>query len=120
MSDEQFQHLVDEAIKTLPQEFKTLLSSIAIVVQDEPDEEQRNSVNLTSHMNLFGLYQGVPLTKRAGSLLTFPDKITIFKNPILATRFSPEEIQEQVRLTVLHEIGHFLGLSEEKLRQLDY
>lgn len=117
MSDDEFQELVDQAVSSIPEEFKEALKDIAIIIQDEPDEEQRDSVHLLSHMSLFGLYQGVPLTKRASTLLTFPDKITIFKNPILRAHRSEEGIISQVRSTVLHEIGHYLGLSEEELRR---
>lgn len=120
MTDDQFQELVDQALSSIPKELQPALSDIAIVIEDEPSKEQRESVHLSSHHSLFGLFQGVPLTKRAGSLMTFPSKITIFKNPILASRTTEEAIVAQVRQTVLHEVGHFLGLSEEKLRELNY
>lgn len=118
MTDDQFQYLVDHALESIPDEFKDYLTDIAVVIQDEPGREQRASVKLRSHMSLYGLYQGVPLTKRANALLTFPDKITIFKNPILRSYEHEEDIVTQVRSTVLHEIGHFLGLSEGELRKL--
>ncbi len=120
METQEFEKLVEEALLAIPEEFKEALKNIAIVVEDEPDDEQRQSVHLRSHMSLFGLFQGIPLTKRANSLLTFPDKITIFKNPIISSYDTEEEIKEQIRRTVLHEIGHYLGLSEKELRKIHY
>ena len=120
MDTQDFEKLVEEALLDIPQEFKETLKNIAIVIEDEPDTEQRKSVHLRSHMSLFGLFQGVPLTKRANALLAFPDKITIFKNPIERALTTEEQIKEQIRQTVLHEIGHYLGLSEKDLRRLHY
>jgi predicted Zn-dependent protease with MMP-like domain len=113
-----FQQLVDEALASLPQEFQQELKNIAILIADEPTAEQLRVGRVRRHQELFGLYQGVPLPKRGGALIQLPDRIFIFQNPILRMRTDDESIKEQIRSTVFHEIGHYFGMSEEKLRSI--
>ena len=120
MTDEEFEQLVRESLTTLPQKFKDVLENVEVVIEDEPSEEQQREMHLRSSMSLFGLYQGIPLTKRRNYTNVLPDKITIFKLPI--ENASPDEyaVKEQVRRTVLHEIGHYFGMSDMELRKLKY
>ena len=88
---------------------------MAIVVEDVPTPQQIAKLRLPRWVLLFGLYEGTPQTKRGNYSMVLPDKITIFKNSILAVSRSEEELKAQVRSTVIHEIGHHFGMSEEML-----
>lgn len=117
MDDNQFRKLVEEALDLLPKEFAEKLNNVSIVVEDFPSIYQLKKSKIAPQALLLGLYEGVPQTKRGIYYSAIPDKITIFKNSILQVSTSEEEIREQVRKTVIHEIGHHFGLSEEDLRK---
>ena len=117
MDEERFRQLVAEAIDSLPEEFSKRLNNVSVVVEDSPSPQLLRSLKLPAWALLFGLYQGVPQTKRVGYSGVLPDKITIFKNPIERVARTEEEIKAQVRETVIHEIGHHFGLSEEDLKK---
>jgi predicted Zn-dependent protease with MMP-like domain len=112
-----FYGLVEQALDGLPPELSGLLDNVAIVVEDWPDSSQaaegRGEV-------LYGLYEGVPLTERGGHYYgVLPDRITIFRGP-LERDFRADELEEQVRITVVHEIAHFFGFGEERLEELGW
>ena len=118
---EQFQQYVAEAIETLPDEIKQMMENVAVTVALFPTEEQKRSVGLGPGRSLYGLYQGVPLTQRTSYYgMVPPDRITIFMYPMVYHYPTPEGIRRQVQKTVLHEIGHHFGMSEERLRALGY
>ena len=117
MDDERFRKLVSEAIDSLPKEFGKRLNNVAVVVEDSPTPQQLRKLRLAPWALLFGLYEGVPQTKRGSYSGVLPDKITIFKNSIERVARNDEEINAQVRATVIHEIGHHFGLSDEDLRR---
>jgi|SRR5215210_2603406 len=114
-----FYELVERAVDRLPPELSRLLENVAIVVDDWPDY----STPLVSGgpgETLYGLYEGVPLTERgAGYYGVLPDKITIFRGP-LERDFTKDELEEQVRITVVHEIAHYFGFGEERLEELGW
>ncbi len=117
LPSEAFEALVDEALAGLPDEVKGWLDNIAIVVGDWPSPAQLASAGLRPGDLLFGLYVGVPRTKRGftyGEIV--PDKVVIFQRNIERVCHTREEVREQVRKTVLHEIGHHLGMDEGQLR----
>lgn len=116
MEDGKFRKLVEEALDGLPQEFADKLNNVAIVVEDFPTQYQLRRSKLPPWALLFGLYEGVPQTKRGIYYSHIPDKITIFKNSIERVARTEEEIKAQVRATVIHEIGHHFGLSDEQLK----
>jgi len=112
-----FEQLVDEAIESLPDEVLAWLDNVAIVVGAWPTHEQLAQASLRPGDLLFGLYVGVPKTHRGFTYgETVPDKIVIFQGPIEQLYHTPAQIREQVRKTVLHEIGHHFGLDEADLR----
>jgi len=114
-----FYKLVERALEGLPPELSSLLDNVAIVVEDWPDY----STPLVSggpEETLYGLYEGVPLTERGAGYFGFlPDKITIFRGP-LERDFATQELEEQVRITVVHEIAHYFGFDEEHLEELGW
>jgi len=117
MDENRFRKLVGEAIDSLPSEFLKRLNNVAVVVEDYPTVQQLRKLKVSPRTILFGLYEGIPQTKRGSYSGVLPDKITIFKNSIEKVARSSEEIKAQVRATVIHEIGHHFGLSEEDLRR---
>jgi len=116
MDEERFRELVSEAIDSLPPEFGKRLNNVAVVVEDTPSVQKLRKLKVPAWTLLFGLYEGIPQTKRGSYSGVLPDKITIFKNSIEKVARSDEEIRAQVRATVIHEVGHHFGLSEEDLR----
>lgn len=111
-----FRKLVGEAIDSLPVEFAKKLNNIAVVVEAAPTVQQLRKLRLPPGILLFGLYEGIPQTKRGNYSGVLPDKITIFKRSIEKVARSSKEIKAQVRATVIHEIGHHFGLSDKELR----
>ena len=115
MDDKRFRRLVEEAIDLLPSEFAEKLNNVAIIVEDYPITAQLRKLKLSPWSLLFGLYEGVPQTKRGYYSGVLPDKITIFKKSIEKVARTEEEIKAQIRATVIHEIGHHFGLSDKDL-----
>ncbi len=113
-----FEKLVEQALRGLPRRFKKKLENIAVEVEDRPSRELLEDMGIESG-TLFGLYQGVPLTERGwnyGNVL--PDRIVIYQRPIEQAARSNSEIEEIVRDTVMHEIGHYFGFSDEELHEM--
>ena len=108
-----FARLVRRALDDLPAEFAERMRNVQIVVEDEPTEEQR-----PKHGELLGLYEGVPLTGRGAFEPYIPDRISIFRGPIERMTSSPRGQAKVVRDTVVHEIAHHFGISDERLKGL--
>lgn len=119
LTDEQFDALITKAMDELPQEYIQGLDNVAIVQADEPTEEQKEKMNIREGTILLGLYEGIPLTQR-GNNYTFvlPDKITLFKHSILRVVRSEDELFEQIKRTLWHEIAHYYGLNHRRMDEL--
>ncbi|MBX5489941.1 MAG: metallopeptidase family protein [Chloroflexi bacterium] len=116
VSPARFERLVREALRELPPTFARRLENVAILIADRPSPEQLRALGLAPGETLFGLYEGTPLAERGtGYHLALPDRITIFRQPIIEACGSSREIKEEVRLTVIHELGHFFGLGDADL-----
>lgn len=114
-----FERLVVEALEGLPEEFKRRLDNVDVVIEDWPGSQTLRQVGLGPGHTLFGLYQGIPLTGRTGGYnLALPDKITLYRGPLEAYSRSDEELRDLVAHTVVHEIAHFFGIGDERLREL--
>jgi predicted Zn-dependent protease with MMP-like domain len=121
VSRRRFERLVDEALREIPEPFRSRLENVAIVVEDWPRRDQLSSLDMDENMTLLGLYEGIPLTARGDSYnLVAPDKITLFRRPIMDICRSPAEIRAQVRTTVLHEVAHYYGIDDEELDRMGY
>ena len=119
MNDEEFENLVAAAIDDLPQDIRKHLDNVAVVVEDTPNAEQLKKGRTMAGNTLLGLYEGVPKTKRGqGYNLVLPDKITIFRRSITAVSRNDEEMREQIKKTVWHEIAHHFGFDESSVRAL--
>jgi predicted Zn-dependent protease with MMP-like domain len=118
---EQFEQLVAEAIDGLPAEFAEKLDNVEFLVEDYPRPEVYGEHGVRPGGLLLGLYQGVPLTKRSAFATNpMPDEIIIFQRAIERICRSREDVIREVRHTVLHEIAHHFGISDERLRELGY
>jgi predicted Zn-dependent protease with MMP-like domain len=115
VSRERFEELVADALDALPEPFASHLDNVEIVVEDWPAPDQMDRHGGT----LLGLYEGVPQTSRGpGYTWVMPDKITIFRQPIIRMCRDEAEVAEQARHTVIHEIAHHFGISDDRLREL--
>ena len=120
LSDEQFDALITRAMDELPQEYILGLNNVAIVMADEPDEQQRIKLKLRHDHLLLGLYEGVPNTMRTGNEAgLLPSKITLFKHPILAVSNDEASLFEQAKRTLWHEIAHYYGLDHGRIDDLE-
>lgn len=116
LSDQQFDVFITRAMDELPQEYIHNLHNVAIVMADEPDEQQRLKLKLRGDQLLLGLFEGVPRTFQTGSengLL--PSKITLFKNQILAVARDESALFERIKRTLWHEIAHYYGLNHDDM-----
>ena len=121
MDRKAFEKMIDESVSELPDEFREKLKNVAIIVEDYPSEELMDQMGLSPHDTLFGLYEGVPLTERGYfTQPTYPDRILIFQRAIEDECDSPEEIKEEVKTTIVHEIAHFFGIDDDHLEELGY
>jgi predicted Zn-dependent protease with MMP-like domain len=119
MTRSEFEDLVAQALDSLPPDIARHMSNIEVVVANWPTRRQLRSSNVPAGQTLLGLYEGIPLTQRGAHYhLVLPDKITLFQGPILAQCHTREEVMETVRRTVIHEIAHHFGLSDDRLREL--
>jgi predicted Zn-dependent protease with MMP-like domain len=116
---DRFERLVVEALEGLPSEFGEKMDNIDLIIEEWPSGVQLRQAGLRPGSTLFGLYQGVPLTKRGrGYNMVLPDKITIFQGPIEAATRYEEDTKSLVREVVIHEIAHHFGIGDERLREL--
>ena len=116
---EEFEALVEEALEQLPDEFRAALDNVAVMVAEEPSDEDLEEVGIDpgdpERDELFGLYQGVPLPERDSFYSALPDRVLIFRGPILRECETRREVIREIRETVQHELGHYFGLEEDEL-----
>lgn len=121
LSDKAFDRIVKRAIRRIPAEIRQELDNILITVLKRPSREMLEEMDLPPDEPLLGLYQGVPLDERSVTYPpTLPDTIYIFQEPLEEMCRSAEELEEQIEITVVHEIAHAIGMSEERLEELGY
>ena len=117
---EEFEELVREEIRAIPQEFLDKLENVDIIVEKNPTLEQIEKLKIRNKYVLFGLYEGIPKTKRSsGYSQVLPDKIIIFKNPIENFSKNKEEIKQIIKNTVWHEFAHHFGMDEDRVRKAE-
>ena len=119
LTRKEFEEAVVSALKKLPKFIKEKMENVDVVVEDRASRDLLSEMGLRSPSELLGLYQGVPLDRRGfyyGNVL--PDKITLFQIPIESICKTKEEVKERIREVVIHEVGHYFGLNDERLRQV--
>lgn len=121
LSDEEFSAVVEEAVNSIPEGFSGYLTDIVVDVEDMPDADLCREVRVKDPRSLLGLYCGTPMTRRHVSApYRYPERIVIYQRNIERLCRSKRQMVRQIRKTVLHEIGHHFGLSEQQLRELGY
>jgi predicted Zn-dependent protease with MMP-like domain len=120
MNRREFERLVAEAVMLIPKRFRREMQNLALVVEDEPSAELLEEMEIDPPDSLYGLYQGTPLPERAwayGNAL--PDRITIFQRPIEEDCDDEDEIRAVIGETLIHEVGHYFGMSEEEIEEIE-
>ena len=121
VTPQEFEALVEQALRTVPAGSRRYLADLVVDIEEEPDEQTCRELGVGDAGELLGLYHGRPLTERSvEELLRWPERIVIYRSNILRMCRGRRQIVEQVRKTVLHEIGHHFGLTEEDLEELGY
>ena len=113
-----FEQLVDRALADIPAPYKEALDEVAILIEDEPSAEQLRENGLGPDDGLYGLYEGVPRTEYAADWSAIPNRITLFRMPLEEDFPDTAELEEEVRMTVLHELAHHLGIDDDRLDEL--
>ena len=117
---ERFHELVEAAIASLPRRFRDAMVNMAIVVEDEPTPAQLEEVDVEPPDTIYGLYEGIPLPEREwahGNVM--PDKITLFRLPILEDSLDEDDVVVGIGETLIHEVGHYFGLSEDEIMDIE-
>ena len=120
MQRQAFEKLVAEAVRLIPARFRREMQNLALVVEDEPEPALLEEMGIEPPDSLYGLYQGIPLPERhwaEGNLL--PDRITIYQRPIEQDAEDEEDARDMIAETLIHEVGHYFGLSEEEIEDIE-
>ena len=120
MTRKDFERLVVKAVRGIPQQFRDEMNNVAVVVDDRPSPELLREMEIAPPDTLYGLYQGTPLPEREwthGNVL--PDQITIYQGPIVEDSDNEDDIVRTIGETVIHEFGHYFGLSEEEIEEIE-
>ncbi len=113
-----FEELVGIALDAIPEPFAAALDEVAIVVADEPTDEQRRENEIGPDETLYGLYEGVPRTEWGADWAAIPNRITLFRLPLEEDFADPDDLADEVWLTVVHELAHHLGIDDDRLHEL--
>ena len=120
MTRAEFERLVVEAIALIPKRFRREMKNLALVVEEEPSADLLDEMEIEAPDSLYGLYQGTPLPERSWSHgNTLPDRITLFQRPIEEDCDDEDEIRAVIGETLIHEVGHYFGLSEEEIEEIE-
>lgn len=117
LTRDEFEHVVAEALDSLPERFARLVKNVAITVEEEPSAEDLESIdNAQDDSELLGIYRGVALTRRTHDMPLVPDEIAVFRGPINRVTLTRDAAVQEVRETVIHELGHYFGLDDEEMK----
>jgi predicted Zn-dependent protease with MMP-like domain len=120
MTRERFERLVEEALRDIPKRFRDAMANVAVIVEDQPPPHVFEDMDLEEDDELFGLYEGTPLPERGASYgNTLPDRISIYQIPIEEACADDEDVRACVAETVIHEFGHYFGMSEEEIEEIE-
>ena len=117
LTRDEFERVISEALESLPTRFANLVENVVISAEDEPTEDDLESLEggADAHSELLGIYRGVALTERTHEMTLLPDEITVFRGPINRVSRTRQEAVQQVRETVIHELGHYFGLDDDEM-----
>jgi predicted Zn-dependent protease with MMP-like domain len=123
MDQEAFERVVERAFDRLPDRFRNAIENVGVFIEEYPSDDLVASLKLRSKHHLFGLYQGIPLTSRGtwyGMTPVPPDKISLYKRNIEAASRNDAEVEQRIYEVLMHEIGHYFGMTEEEIRAAGY
>jgi len=121
MNKDVFERIVARAMEDLPPAIKQQIANVAVVVEEWPDDETLDMADVDEPEELLGFYSGIPLTERHEQLwLVLPDKISLFRQPILLTCRNDQEVEAAIRRTLRHELAHYFGIDDERLRDIEH
>jgi len=120
VNQKKFERIVEQAIADLPEEFRARLENVAVLIEEEPGEELLKDLGMDEDEELFGLFDGEPLTERSGDVsmggvASGPARVYIFRGPLLRSFTDEPELRDEIRDTLVHEIGHFFGLDDDEM-----
>ncbi|HSS34743.1 MAG TPA: metallopeptidase family protein [Patescibacteria group bacterium] len=118
LSDDRFERLVERALDEIPAPFRAALDEVAIVIEDDATDEQLEISGLGRDDALYGLYEGTPRTAWGADFAPFPNKISLFRIPLEEDFPDPDDLADEVRVTVIHELAHHLGIDDDRLEEL--
>ena len=113
-----FERLVDRAVAGIPFPYREALAEVAIVIEDDPTPEQLRENDLEPWDAMYGLYEGVPRTDYGADWVSVPNRISLYRRPLEEDFPDPVELEAEVRMTVLHELAHHLGIDDDRLEEL--
>jgi len=113
-----FDELVAVALDAIPEPFASALDEVAVVIADEPSPDQRRENDIAPDETLYGLYEGVPRTEWGADWAPIPNRITLFRLPLEEDFADPDDLADEVWVTVIHELAHHLGIDDERLHEL--
>jgi predicted Zn-dependent protease with MMP-like domain len=120
MTRERFTRLVEEALQEIPRRFRKEMRNVAVVVEDEPSPELLEEMGVEPGDTLFGLYQGTPLPERGWTFgNNLPDRISIYQKPTEEACETEDDVRDCIAETVIHEFGHYFGMSEEEIEEIE-
>jgi predicted Zn-dependent protease with MMP-like domain len=116
-----FESAVEKTLGMIPEMFRAHLNNMTISVEDQPSPDLLREMGMSPHETLFGVYTGVPLPERSAiEPPIYPDEIIIFREPLMAACSNRDELETEIAITVVHELAHYMGLSEERLAELGW
>ncbi len=118
MRHARFEALVERALAEIPMPFASALDEVAVVIEDEPSPSQRRENGLAPDETLYGLYEGMPRTEWGADWVAAPNKISLFRLPLEEDYPDPDDLEDEVRITVIHELAHHLGIDDDRLEGL--
>ena len=120
VSDDQFNNFMAQSLDELPEEYTSRLNNVLITFEDYPSAEQLGKQGLQGNQTLLGLYEGIPLTKRgSGYQMVLPDRITLFKYPLMHSSYDEKSFRAQIKHTLWHEIAHYFGLGHDRIHEIE-
>ena len=120
ITEKEFEQYVHDAIDSIDPQFRQYLDEVPVIVEDLPDESTVQRLNLPDRYTLLGLFHGVPLNRRSVQGVSGPNQIVLYRQNLLAIAPTERKLARQIRKTIIHELAHLIGMSEQHIRQLDY
>jgi predicted Zn-dependent protease with MMP-like domain len=120
LTTREFEKLVEDGLALIPDEIRSRINNVQIVIEDEPGNDLLEELGVLPEETLFGLYTGIPLTERTSEYSTLPDRIIIYRRPLIEEFDDPHALRHEVARTIIHEVAHHFGIDEERLVELGW